>query len=132
MTDAVATNVGLLTTALTNLGTTVNTQGGKITALENSNKVRYAQNRQIPAGLKITIDLQTLVTDPADYAKYDYLGARVNVLLLDEVAESNSKDSYIEASTTVVKALRGNRYLDLWNYDTVPVTVAVRIELPLL
>jgi hypothetical protein len=132
MTDAVATNVGLLTTALTNLGTTVGTQGGKILALENSNKVRYAQSRQIPAGLKITIDLQTLVTDPADYAKYDYLGARVNVLLLDEVAESNSKDSYIEASTTVVKALRGNRYLDLWNYDTVPVTVAVRIELPLL
>jgi hypothetical protein len=132
MSDAVQGNVNTLTTAVTNLGTLAQNNATKILALENSNKVRYSQNRSIPAGNKVTIDMQTLVTDPADIAKYDYLGARVTVLLLDAVTGSDTKDSYIDSAQTVVKAIRGSRYLDLWNYDTVAATVAVRIELPLL
>lgn len=132
MSDAVQTGLNNLTTAVTSLSGVVTSHGNKILALENSNRVRYSANRTIETTQKITIDLQTLVTDPADIALYDYLGARVNVLLLDATASSNSNGSYINSETTITKAIRGGRYLDVWNYDTVQVTVAIRIELPLL
>jgi hypothetical protein len=98
--------------------------------LESSSTVRYSQNTVVKPGVKLTVDLQSLVPT-ADVALYDYLGARVRVRLLDAVAGSLTVGNYINSEGTIVTAIRSNRYLDIYNYDTVDQTVSVRVEIPL-
>lgn len=102
----------------------------RVGKLESSSTVRYSQNTVIKPGIKLTVDLQSLVPS-ADVALYDYLGARVRVRLLDAVTGSLTIGNYINSEGTIVTAIRSNRYLDIYNYDTIDQTVSVRVEIPL-
>lgn len=125
------TNVSTLTSVATSLGNSLTALTGRVTKLETNGTVRYNQNKSINPGVQLTIDLQSLVPAP-DVALYDYLGAKVSVRYLDAVAGSNTTGTYIDSQGTITTSIRGTRYLDVWNYDSVAVTVQVRVEIPLL
>lgn len=129
---SVNNSLALTNQAVTSLNTLTGDHSGRIDKLEKSNKVRFAANRTIAASNKLTLDLQTYIQDPADIALYDYRGARINVLVLDEEAGSPSNGSYINSEALVTKAIRSDRYLDLHNHTGNALTVAIRIEIPLL
>lgn len=107
------------------------TSDARITKLENSSLLRFGQNNVIQAGAKLTIDMQSLIPVPGDIPLYDFLGARVRVRLLDAVVGSSTNGTYINSEGVITTSIRGQRYLDIYNYDTVDQTVSVRVEIPL-
>lgn len=105
----------------------------RILKLEKSNVAKYAQTGVVIAsGGKLTIDMQSIIPETGDYALYDYLGAKIHVLVLDNAVGSATNGSYINSEGVVTRAIRGQRYVDLYNYDTAAITVAVRISIPLI
>lgn len=105
----------------------------RILKLEKSNVAKYVQTGVVIAvGGKLTIDMQSIIPETADLALYDYLGAKIQVSVLDDVTGSATIGSYINSEGVVVRAIRGQRYVDLYNYASSAITVAVRISIPLI
>lgn len=130
--SSLATTVAQLASSQGSSGTRLNALTRRVDDLEEGNSVRYAQTRSIPAGSSISVDMHNLVPDPDDVELFDFVGARINVMVVDNEVGSPTNGSYINSEALITKAIRGSRYLDLYNHTGQALSAAVRIELPLL
>jgi hypothetical protein len=84
----------------------------------------------IAAGANKEYDLQTLLG--TKHAVFDKDAAQVTVRIKDVVPASSTLNMYINSETTVVHAVRANRYIRVVNISDVSIDVHVRIDVPRL